>query len=227
VPGISSLSPLYPDPPYEYRNQRVWFAIVESPTPDFSLPEGLAAADPSRTIVVFADRPGSTLGPYNEAVVLAPASFNGAEGLYCPLIYVDTDISMRAGREIWGLPKKLAEIVIDERDGIVDARVTRGGEQLLRLSAHVTEFVDVAALAVETPRTATYCHKVIPSVAVAEPSIDTLTSVLSEAVIHEAWRGMGTVEAAGEALSVLNAVSRVEVTKQFMDSVLPAGEVLR
>jgi acetoacetate decarboxylase len=227
MPGIPSLSPLYPDPPYHYRNQRVWFAAVEAPTPPFVLPEGLAVATPPRTIVVFAERPGSTLGPYNEAVILVASSFNGDAGLYCPLIYVDTDISLCAGREIWGFPKKLAEIVIEERDGVVDARVSRAGEQLLRLRAEVTEARDVADLAGQLPRTPSYCHKVIPSVNAAEPSIDTLTSVLSEAVIHEAWTGVGTVEAAGEALSVLNAVSRVGVTKQIMDSVLPAGEVLR
>ena len=205
----------------------MWSAVIESPAPTFSLPDGLEVAASPRIIVVFAERPESTLGPCNEAVVLIAASFKGADGLYCPLIYVDSDAALCAGREIWGFPKKLAEIVIDECDGVVDAHVSRRGEQLMRLRARVTESIDATALTSREPRTATYCHKVMPSVSAEEPSIDSLTSVRSEAVIREAWTGMGMIEAAGEGLNVLNAVSFVTVTKQIMDSVLPPGEVLQ
>ena len=225
--GIPALSPLYPSPPYKYRDQQIWWAVVGSPAPLFALPEGLAVARNARTIVVVAHRPDSTLGPYNEAVVLVSSSFNGIDGLYCPLIYVDSDVALCAGREIWGFPKKMAEIDIDESDGIVDARVSRCGEQLLRLRARVSEPMDVAATDRRIPPTPTFCHKVMPSVNGEESSVDTLTSVSSEAVIHEAWTGMGMIEAAGEALKVLDAVSFVEVTKQISDSVLPAGDVLR
>jgi acetoacetate decarboxylase len=227
MPGIPSLSPLYPDPPYEYWDQSVYVAVVTGPVPPFVLPEGLTAGACPRTVVVFARRPQSTIGSYNEAVVLVQASWDGSDGSYCPLIYVDSEVALCAGREVWGFPKKLAEIVIDEPEGELDARLVRNGEQLIRLRARIAEPMDVALLSSQTQQALTYCHKMIPSVNASEPDIDTLTVVRSQVVIHDAWTGAGTIEAGGEMLAVLNARTTVEVTKEIMDSVLPPGEVLQ
>ena len=52
---------------------------------------------------VWAHYRNSSVGPYNEFIVLLPCLYKGQMFLNCPLIYVDTDVAMAAGREtgVW------------------------------------------------------------------------------------------------------------------------------
>src|SRR5437867_5261733 len=64
--------------------------------------------------------PGSTL-EYNELIVVAALTRGaGRFGIWVSHIYVDDPASMAGGREIWGLPKELAEF--DREPGGVIAR---------------------------------------------------------------------------------------------------------
>lgn len=82
---------------------------------------------------IVAVLPGKTLGSiylseyqsgsileYNELIV-APALVKnqGKIGGWISHIYVDNPDSVAGGREIWGLPKEMAEFVRDDRDTIV------------------------------------------------------------------------------------------------------------
>ena len=72
------------------------------------------------TVYLASYGPGSTLD-YNELIV-APAltRYQGKWGFWVSHIYVDNADSMAAGREIWGLPKELAEFTWDsERNRVV------------------------------------------------------------------------------------------------------------
>lgn len=112
--GIQPASaPLYPDPPYYYRGTRMISVAYEAETTAVvpHLPPGVEPLeDPVQCVVLAVDYPFSTFGPYHEAIISARVSFAGEPYLYTPFIYVDAEAPLAAGREIWGWPKKFADI---------------------------------------------------------------------------------------------------------------------
>jgi hypothetical protein len=88
-----------------------------------------------KTICLVASYGESFVGPYREAATLVEAtvesSRSAVSGWFVASMYVDTDAAMAAGREIYGFPKKLAEIEIDESGGIKRGRVRRGGVTIM------------------------------------------------------------------------------------------------
>lgn len=102
---------LYPPPPYSYRGVEDCFVVYEA-DPDGAealLPPGLTIADEIPICIAWARWvPFSTFGPYHEAYVMIRASFKGVTYLYQPFIFVDNEVPLAAGREIWGYSKKLA-----------------------------------------------------------------------------------------------------------------------
>ncbi|HUY23336.1 MAG TPA: acetoacetate decarboxylase family protein [Acidimicrobiales bacterium] len=224
--GSPSIAPLYPDPPYEYRRARMVTCLLDGAAPRDVLPAGLQLPETPSRAVVFADYPDTTIGPYREVVVLAGADRNGAPGMFCPLIYVDSDAALCAGREIWGFPKKLAHIHIEQDGDAVSARLVRDGVELLALRGTVEEQVDPAAVAA-LGALPLYNRKLIPGVAAKEPDVDRLTRVLLDIVPHEAATGTGVLQAAGEAAAVVGDLATVTVLAAVVDSVLPAGDDLR
>ena len=102
---------LYPPPPYLYRGVEDCFVVYEAEREGVEalLPPGLTIADEAPTCIAWARWvPFSTFGPYHEAYVMIRASFEGVAYLYQPFIFVDNEVPLAAGREIWGYAKKLA-----------------------------------------------------------------------------------------------------------------------
>jgi acetoacetate decarboxylase len=109
-------APLYPDPPYLYRGAKVILGVYEADAERIRphLPPGVTPLeDPVRCIAWVCAYPFTTFGTYNEAILLVRVRFEGESYNYCPLIYVDAEAPMAAGREIWGWPKKFADLSFD------------------------------------------------------------------------------------------------------------------
>lgn len=61
-------------------------------------------------MIYVASYSAASVMPYNELIVVnAIASYQGKVGAWISHIYVDNPDSVRGGREIWGLPKELAD----------------------------------------------------------------------------------------------------------------------
>jgi len=105
--------PLYPDPPYYYRGAKIVLGIYEAATERVirHLPPGVTPLeDPAVCIAWVCNYPFTTFGTYNEAIMLVRVCFEGEGYSYCPFIYVDAEAPMAAGREVWGWPKKFADL---------------------------------------------------------------------------------------------------------------------
>jgi len=78
---------------------------------------------------------GSTM-EYNELIVVAGSvSYKGQLGAWVSHIYVDNSDSVAGGREIWGLPKELAEFTWEKREGDrANVTVRQGNKQLCSLN---------------------------------------------------------------------------------------------
>ena len=108
--------PLYPDPPYYYRGAKIVLGVYEADSERVArhLPPGVTPLeDPVVCIAWVCNYPFTTFGTYNEAILLVRTSLDGEGYAYCPFIYVDAEAPMAAGREIWGWPKKFANLGFD------------------------------------------------------------------------------------------------------------------
>jgi acetoacetate decarboxylase len=113
--------PLYPDPPYYYRGAKIVLGSYEADAELVArhLPPGVEPLeDPAVCTAWVSNYPFTTFGTYNEAVLLVRVRFGGEAYSYCPFIYVDAEAPMAAGREIWGWPKKFAELGFDSGAGM-------------------------------------------------------------------------------------------------------------
>jgi acetoacetate decarboxylase len=223
--GSPAIAPLYPNPPYEYHRSRMVTVLLDGAPPQHVLPDGLQLPEVPSRAVVFAEYPDTTIGPYREVVVLVGAERGGVSGMFCPLIYVDSDAALCAGREIWGFPKKLAHIEVEQEGDEVRACLIRAGTELLSLAGSIEERVDPTALAA-LGALPIYNQKWIPGSAAKEPDVDRLTQVYLDIVTHEASTGTGLLGAAGEAAIVVGDQSTITMLATVVDSVLPAGEDL-
>ena len=86
---------------------------------------------------IWAHYTDSSVGPYNEFFLVIPCLYNGAMFLYVPLIYVDTDIAMAAGRELGGWPKKMGDIRIDRFGSEYRCSFERHGQRLASAAMQV------------------------------------------------------------------------------------------
>lgn len=83
---------------------------------------------------------------YHETALFLRASFNGEEGLYCLAMPVTSDMAMIGGRELYGFPKKIADIHMFKDGDVVGGWTERRGVRFMELEAKLTgSFNDPAA----------------------------------------------------------------------------------
>lgn len=191
-------APLYAKPPIHYRDVN---AISISYETDLDaaldlLPQGLEIEAPAIATLMFIQYPFSTLGPYNEVILSINCSYDGQPTNYIPHIVVDNEVPLAAGREIWGYPKKLANIEV-ELSAPVDVlwgkmerpsgnTICSGGIRPERPVEFSTEPTDNYGMAL----------RLIPSPVdgASKPSIAELLRVHHVATVKEEWEGPGWVE---------------------------------
>ena len=83
---------------------------------------------------VWAHYRQSSVGPYDEFIMLIPCLYKGEMYVYNPLIYVTTDEAMASGREVGGYPKKIADIRMEQFGNEWRLSFSRAGERLISAS---------------------------------------------------------------------------------------------
>ncbi len=124
---------LYPPPPYLYPQMRALIATFQC-DPEIKkkyLPpeiKPLRSAD----LIFFSEYKETSIGPYNENLIMLSVKYKKIRGFYVFNIYVTTDEAMAAGREIWGYPKKICDIKVSPlQDGKIQGSLTRKGIKFL------------------------------------------------------------------------------------------------
>jgi len=129
----------YPPAPWTlkgYAVQTVQLVDIENCRPLIPPELEVVSVWPGKTIggvYIAAYKAGSTL-EYNELIVVAGmVNYSGQIGPWISHIYVDHPDSVAGGREIWGLPKELAEFTW-ERGENSSVMVRQGDRQLCSLN---------------------------------------------------------------------------------------------
>ncbi len=197
-------APLYGSPPLKYSDSKIVTVVFKTspqvlrkmvPQPLEPNPEGLMFAYTS-SLNVLAHQSGKFSFPggnYFEVVLGVPVRFDQRGGNYCVVMYLDKTVTgVCLGREIWGYPKKGANITFVEDGGKVSTTVERFGTTIMKLSFERTQKVEPVP---PRPGTPTFNLKFIPSIRKdAPPEVMQLTSNVTEFNRKELWRGKGSVE---------------------------------
>lgn len=131
---------LYPPPPYNYKNARAIVLIFQC-APNIKkkyLPSELKSIEKGLDALIILEYPETSIGPYNECITALNCVYNNIPGRFIFSIYVDDDVALAAGREIWGIPKKLANIEVSQiKDKIICGTVKRKGKTIIDINAEI------------------------------------------------------------------------------------------
>jgi len=224
------MSPLYFAPPMEYRDnwsQHVTFKSDPKVIAKF-IPKPLVP-DPDGLMFMLTSYFFATgFGHYREATLCAHAKFNGRPVNYTLFLMLNNDMAICGGREIWGWPKKLGTIEVDEHDGVVHAQIGRGGTELVHAKVALNELIDPSELGGTTE----YVNwKFIPSVKNgAPPDVNQLTlTELTNFVPHQVYRGPASIEFKLSPTDHYAEIPVLDVVEGFYyssDFTLEDGEVI-
>lgn len=82
--------------------------------------------------------------PYREAGLFILADYQGKLGTYCLSMPITDDMAMGLGRELYGFPKKLAQIELHRDGNQVTGTVQRHGVEFFRVQVQLTEKYNTA-----------------------------------------------------------------------------------
>ena len=180
---------LYPPPPYIYHNMRAILAIVQCKPgiKEKYLPPEFEPIDYGIDIVFVTEYPESSLGPYNEALVLLNCSYKGNPGAYVFNIYVDSEEALTAGREIYGYPKKMCDIKLSPiQDNKVRGTLTRKGITFLDIEVDLLDRAPGMDPSVMISNMPLYNLKIIPDVLDnTKPQVRQLTETILSWDVHK------------------------------------------
>ena len=102
------------------------------------LPPPLSLSRPAVATFFLADYPRTAFGSvYQEAGLMLRGRDDDGEFVHCPWIVVDDSTGMILGRELYGFPKKMAEVDFEVTDRAATGVVHRRGTELLRIEARL------------------------------------------------------------------------------------------
>jgi acetoacetate decarboxylase len=118
--------------------QEIVERLLPSPLKPTALPVGAA---------FVANYPKTNFGvTYLESALFLLAQYNGEEGVFCLAMPVTDDIALILGREVFGYPKKMAEIKLEREGNVVKGWTERHGIRFFEVKAKLTgKFNDAMA----------------------------------------------------------------------------------
>jgi len=138
---------------------------------------------------MFGEMPCKETGTFMESGLLVQCVFDNPEtkeeevGVYFALNYVNTDVAVTAGREIWGYPRKLADISLTWKGDTITGKVRRDKTTIYKA---VCKMEDEGAWIDSGPN---LNAKVIPSPSGEGHDIAVLTAAYTEYTIKDGRSG--------------------------------------
>jgi acetoacetate decarboxylase len=205
---MPDVSPLYPELPYRYLGYRKLSVI--------------GRAD-ERSLRAFLPAPFELA--YYEAGVVLSCRFRDRLGGHVTFEYVSTDDSLGAGREIWGYPKKLADVRLWDEGGRTHASCTREGQLLV--GAVFSPGRESYAEPVLNPRL--QLKRIPQAQADVAPRVEIVWNELTERATHSQVWGKATLELGDVLNDRLSALGPTEIVGAQLivgDFLLGYGQVI-
>lgn len=130
---LPEYSPLYPKLPYEYKDYQKVSVYCKGDRESLKrfLPKEFELISDVFEVFILKNNEIEGLDLYSEGGIVIPCLYGNIKGACVAFEYVDTDDSLCAGREIWGYPKKLAEVQFNYKDGSFRGNIQRKGKKII------------------------------------------------------------------------------------------------
>ena len=103
------------------------------------LPPPLEQADMPGGLIFIAEYPKTNLGPgYHEAALFVRCKYKGQPGAYCLSMPIDNEARNYNGRDIFGFPKKMANIHYEKNGNRLHGWVERNGVRFLEIKGELS-----------------------------------------------------------------------------------------
>jgi acetoacetate decarboxylase len=228
------IAPLVPAFPLRMRNTEILtvaYRTTEEAVAGF-MPPQLEPLAPRVIVHLYRMHDAEWFGSYGESAFQIPVrhAASGTDGAYSPLLFVESDGAVAAGREIYGQPKKGGQIELGPDGDLLVGRLRRNGIDVVTATMPYKQQPaareELDALGFRT----NINLKVIPAVDGSGDAVRELTArEFDDVVVHELWRGPGTVELRPNAQAPVHLLPVVEVEAAFhwrVDFTLTYGRVL-
>jgi acetoacetate decarboxylase len=227
--SMPSTSPLYPEPPFYFENNKI-ISIVFTTTKEALqelVPAPLLPNLQNLAYIYIGILNVPQRGVYKEAGIGIPTFFGEKIGNYLLYLYLDEAFAIVPGREIWGWPKKDAEIIFTEGKGAYNATVNRAGATIISLSLDNLEVIKPIPDSQNTPN---FNLKIIPSVKKNHtPDILQLTTSMVISRKKALFRGKATLifnSSPDDPLGNLPVLDIVSGEQSIEDMSMDCGDVL-
>ncbi len=228
-------APLVPQFPLRMRNTEILTVVYRS-DPDAiegMLPAPLSALGDLVLVHVYRMHDADWFGVYGESAVQIPVRHEASKtiGAFSPLLVVEGDGPVAAGREIYGQPKKAGRVTLEARGDLLVGTVIRNDITIITATMAYKQVAGTSDdLEKHAPFRTNINLKVIPSVDGSGAAVRELTArTLADVVVHEVWRGQGTLELRPNAQVPVHLLPMREVVEAFhwrADFSLVDGEVI-
>ncbi len=124
-------SPSYPKGPYRFIDRQYMIISYESDPEAIraAVPEPLTPDGSKQVLYEFIRMPDSTgFGDYTESGIVIPCSYQGQAVNFVAQMYLDCEPPISGGREIWGFPKKLADVSLKVNRDTLAGRLDYAGQ---------------------------------------------------------------------------------------------------
>jgi acetoacetate decarboxylase len=235
VRGTPHVAPLLPQFPLRMRNTEILTVVYRSDRAaiEAMVPEPLVLLGDLVLVHVYAMHDAEWFGVYGESAVHIPVRHetSGTTGAYSPFLVVEGDGPVAAGREIYGQPKKAGQIALAAHGDLLVGTVTRND---ITIVTATMPYKQVAGTPEDLEKHASFRTninlKVVPDVDGSGMAVRELTArTLADVVVHEVWRGRGTLELRPNAQVPVHLLPVREVVEAFhwrADFSLVDGEVI-
>lgn len=229
--SIPVVAPLYGPLPYLYRGcpQLLVPFLTTARAARRLVPKPLVPNPDDLMFLMIGRMDSDEFGTNREAFLAVPSRLGALEGNYAVALFLDNDVAIAAGREVWGWPKKAAEFSGGEEDGVVTATAARDGVEIIRARLEVAGPAEPEDLRLNPTW---FNLKLIPSIVPgAPPDVMQLTATTLENVrVSDLRAGAASVafaSTASDPLADLIEVREVLGGMHFLlDCDLTLGEVI-
>ncbi|OZU87636.1 hypothetical protein CIL03_16235 [Virgibacillus indicus] len=148
-------APLFPDPfvPYTCKDNVSLFAVTEVNEEEVKRILFYTPFDyvDNKMVVSVTDFSNTDKVSYMDSAMVVPVKYGDRYGGYYIYEYENKDAAIAAGRDLWGYPKKYAEINLEEENGVYSGAAKKNGETIISLKANVDDKVSSVGEPITTP----------------------------------------------------------------------------
>jgi acetoacetate decarboxylase len=138
-------APLFPDPfvPYKCKNYASLFAVAEAKEEEIKRILSFTPFEyvDNKVVISISDFNNTDKLSYMDCAIVVTVKYGDKYGGYYIYEYENNDAAIAAGRDLWGYPKKYAEIALKEQDGKIYGYAKKNGDVFLEIKADLSDTI--------------------------------------------------------------------------------------